>query len=109
MRASFMSLDFGGQADVKACATRRVVTSPQTATVRFNDGAANAKSHASALGLRGKERIEDLVRLLRGLSYAGIADRHQNMPVFSSLRFAVERPRPIHIRPRIDRIHHEIH
>jgi len=34
--------------------------------MRFDDGAADAKSHAGAVGLGSKEGIEDLVRLLRG-------------------------------------------
>jgi hypothetical protein len=32
----------------------------------FNDGAADPKTHAGAMKLRGKERIEDLVRLCEG-------------------------------------------
>jgi len=34
--------------------------------MRFRDGAADAKSHASSMKLRGKERVEDPVRLLPG-------------------------------------------
>ena len=33
--------------------------------MRFNDRAADAKSHAGAVGLGGNKRVEDLVRLLR--------------------------------------------
>jgi len=45
--------------------------------MRFKNGAADAKPHADAVRLGGKEGIEDLVRLLRGKPYAGIADRDQ--------------------------------
>ncbi len=104
-----MLLDFGRQADVKACAPWRVATSPQAAPVRFHDGSANAQSHAGPVSLRGKERIEDLVRLLRRKPGASIADGQQELLVFRSLRFDVELPRPIYILHRIDSIHHEIH
>src|SRR5580704_11479300 len=105
----FMLLDFGRQADVKARAPRRVATSPQAAPVRFHDGSANPKAHTRAVSLRGKERIEDLVYLLRRKPGASIADGQQELVVFRSLRFDVELPRPICIPHRIDGIHHEIH
>jgi hypothetical protein len=64
-----------GKGEIKTCAAGRVVGSPQTAAMRFNNGPADAKSHARAMRLGGKERIKDLIRLLRGKSPAGIADR----------------------------------
>ena len=60
-----MSLDFDGQRQAKARATRRIVGSPQAAAMRFNDGAADSKSHAGAVRFGGKEGIKDLARLLR--------------------------------------------
>src|SRR5580692_9534772 len=72
----FMLLDFGGQADVKAGTTRRVVTRPQATAMRFDDGAADPKSHAGAMKFAGKKGIKDLVRLHRGQSHARVADRH---------------------------------
>jgi len=54
--------------------------------MRFDDGAAGAKSHAGAVRLGSKEGIEDLVCLLPGKPYAGIADRDQKSLVFRSLR-----------------------
>src|ERR1700730_3413376 len=92
--ASFLRLDFGVQGEVKTCAARRVAGSPQAATMRFNDGAADPKSHASAVRFGGKERIEDLVRLL-GQPNASIADGHHNFLVFRSLRLDGELTRPI--------------
>ena len=80
-----MLLDFGRQADVKTRAPRRVATSPQAAPVRFHDGSANAKSHAGPVSLRGKERIENLFRLLCRQPYARIADGQQELLVFRSL------------------------
>ena len=60
-----MGRDRGGQGELKSCAARRVVGSPQPTPVRFNNGAADPQSHARAVSLGGKERIKDLVRLLR--------------------------------------------
>src|SRR5216684_5753318 len=94
---------------MKTGAARRVVGSPQAATMRFDDGTADPKSHAGAVGLSRKERLEDLVRLLRGKSHSGIADSHHNFLVFRSLRFDSELARSIHILHRIDAIKHEVH
>src|ERR1035438_1386184 len=55
----------GEQGELQSCAARRIVGSPQAAAVRFNNGAADPQSHARAVSLGGKERIKDLVRLLR--------------------------------------------
>src|SRR5713226_1720380 len=65
-QTSFVGLGFGGESEMKTCSARSVVGSPQAATMRLHDRAADAKSHAGTLKLRGKERIEDLVRLFRG-------------------------------------------
>ncbi len=83
---SFLCLALGGQGEAKVCAARGVVGSPQAATIRFDDGSADAKSHAGPVGLGGKEGIEDLLRLLRGQPHAGISDGHHNFLVFRSLR-----------------------
>jgi hypothetical protein len=64
LRVSFLCRGFGGQRETKTCAARGVVSSPQAATMRFDDGAADAKSHAGAMGLGSKEGVEDLLRLL---------------------------------------------
>ena len=82
----FMCVDVGGQSKVKTCAARRVVGSPQAAAMRFNDGSADPKPHAGAVLFGRKEGLKDLIRLLRGQPRAGIADRHQDLPVFGSLR-----------------------
>src|SRR5438552_15751172 len=87
LRASFVRLGFDRQGEVEACAARRVVGSPQAATMRFNDGAADPKSHAGPMRFRGKERIKDLVRLLRRQAYAGIADPHHGLLTPRALRF----------------------
>src|SRR6266566_1551762 len=103
-----MCLDFRGKREIKACATRRVVFSPQATAVRFKDGTADAKSHAGAMELGGKEGIKDLVRLLWRKSHAGIADRHQNSLVFRS-RLDREFPRTVYIFHRLNAIDHEVH
>src|ERR1700739_3532596 len=74
------------QRELKNCAARRIVYCPQTAAVRFHDGAADPQSHTRAVGLGGKEGIEDLVRLLRRKAHSGIADRDQHVSILSALR-----------------------
>ena len=69
----FVGRDHGGQSELKRCAARGIADSPQAASVRFNNGAADPESHARAVGLGGKERIKELVRLLRGQIHAGLA------------------------------------
>ena len=59
--------------------------------------------------LRGKEGVEDLVRLLRGQPNAGIADTNHKLLVSRSVRLDGEFARPLHILHRIDAVHHEVH
>jgi hypothetical protein len=50
--------------------------------MRFDDGAADAKSHAGPVSLGSKKGTEDLFRLLWGQAHAGISDGHHNFLVF---------------------------
>src|SRR3979490_309517 len=77
--------------------------------MRFDDGAADGQPHTGPMNLRGEERIEDLVRLLRGQPYAGIADRYHKLLVFRSPRLDGKLARPIHILHRINAITDEVH
>src|SRR5271154_4566239 len=104
-----MSLDIGWQSEVKTRAARRVVLSPQAAAMRFDDVPADAQSHAGAMKLGGKERIENLIRLLRGQPHAGIADGHENFLVIQQARNDEESPRPIYTLHRIDAVHDQVH
>src|ERR1700682_1499338 len=100
----------GGQGELKGCAARRIVGSPQTAAVRFNNGAADPQSHARAVSLGGKERIKELVYLLRWQPRAGIADRDEHLTILTTaLRLDGELARPIHSLHRINAVHHEVH
>src|SRR6267143_111938 len=101
--------DRGRQGELKSCAARRIVGSPQAAAVRFNNGAADPQSHARAVSLGGKERIEDLVCLLRWNPHARIADRDQHLTILTALRLDVELARHLHILHRVDAVHHEVH
>src|SRR6266404_9067249 len=94
---------------MKTGSARRVVGSPQTAAMRLNDGPADGESHTRAVRLGGKERLENLVPLLRGQTHSAISDGHQNLLVFRSLRFDSELARPMHILHRIHAIEHEVH
>ena len=77
--------------------------------MRFNDGAADGQTHTGAMRLRGKEGMEDLVRLLWRQSHSGIADGHHNLFMFRSLRVNGELAWPIHILHRIDAVSDEVH
>src|SRR3979411_3545445 len=77
--------------------------------MRCNDGTADGQSHTGPENLRGKKRIEDLVRLLRGQPYAGIADGDHKLLVFRSPRLDGKLARPIHIVHRINAVTDEVH
>src|ERR1700674_3905654 len=77
--------------------------------MRFNDRAADPKSHPGAVSLGGKEGIENLVRLLRGQPHTGIANRHHYLFAIGTPRVDGKLARPIHIFHRVDAIHHEVH
>ena len=49
--------------------------------MRLDDRPADGEPHADAVILRREERAEDLVRLLRRQSHAGVADRDQQVTV----------------------------
>src|SRR3981081_1991506 len=55
----------GRQREIKTRAARWVGPRPQAPAVRLDDRAADGQPHTGAVGLRGKERFEDLVRLRR--------------------------------------------
>src|SRR5229473_4032096 len=104
-----MGLGFGRESEMKTCPARRVVGSPQAATMRFNDRAADPQPHTGALNLRSEECIKDLVCLLRRQSHAGIADRQHDLLVFRSLRFDCEIPCPLHFLHCINAVDDEVH
>src|SRR5258708_28876374 len=77
--------------------------------MRCNDGTADGQSHTGPVDLRGKKRIEDLVRLLRWKPYAGIADADHKLLVFRSPRLDGKLARPIRILHRINAVTDEVH
>src|ERR1700716_3696845 len=77
--------------------------------MRCKDGTADGQSHTGSVNLRGKKRIEDLVRLLRGQPYAGIADGDHKLLVFRSPRLDGKLARPLHILHRINAVTDEVH
>src|SRR6266403_3957322 len=97
-----------GQGEVKSCTARRIIDSPQEATVRFNYGAADLQSHPRSLSLGCKERIKNLVCLLRREPHTGIADRDKHLTIPIPLRLDGELARAVRILHRIDIIHHEV-
>src|SRR5467141_3219616 len=77
--------------------------------MRCNDGTADGQSQTGSVNLRGKKRIEDLVRLLRGQPYAGVADGDHKLLVLRSPRLDSKLARPIHIVHRINAVTDEVH
>src|SRR5256885_6093912 len=66
-----------GQSEMKTCAPFRVCGGPQTAAMRFDDGAADWESHTGTMRFRSKECAKYLFGLLRWQSNPRITDRHQ--------------------------------
>src|SRR5882724_6956667 len=88
---------------------RSVVRSPQATAMRFNDRAADRQSHAGPMKLGSKERIEDLIRLLRGQPHSDIANGDQQFTLLSLLRLDRKFPSGVHFLHSIDAIKYEIH
>src|SRR5208282_5522544 len=65
--------------------------------------------HAGAMKLGGKERIENLIGLLRGQAHAGIADGYEDFLVFQQPRINGELPCSIHALHRINAVHDQVH
>ena len=77
--------------------------------MRFHNGSADAKSHASAMGFGGKEGIEDLIHLLCRQPDARIADRHHKLLILPSLRLDGELTSARDSLHSIDAVEHEVH
>src|ERR1700740_769829 len=67
-------LDSGRQSEVERRPPSVVGCGPQTATKRFNNGAADRQSHSAAFWFGGKECVENLFCFLGGQSHTCIAD-----------------------------------
>src|SRR5438552_1301730 len=93
---------------MKTCTPRGVIGSPQTAAMRFHDGAADTKSHTGTMNFGGEEGIKDLV-CLRRQTHAGIADRYEELLIFSQPRLDGELPDNVHILHCIDAVCDEVH
>ena len=51
----------GGQCELKCCATSRIGTRPQRASVRLDNPPTDGETHTGALHLGGEEGIEDAI------------------------------------------------
>ena len=76
-----MRCERGGQGELKSCAPPGGTGGPQTAAMRLNDRPTDGQPHTSPVILGRKECLEDLIRLLRGQSHTGIADRDQQLTI----------------------------
>jgi hypothetical protein len=77
--------------------------------MRFNDRTDDPQAHAGAVRFGGKERIKNLLLLVRRQAHAGIADRDQHVTILTALRLEGELAGPTHILHRVDAVHHEVH
>ena len=103
-----MRRDRGGQGELKSCAARGVVGSPQASAVRLNDGLADAKPHAGPVNLGGKKCIEYPFRLLRRKPNAGISDGYKKLLVLRQLRLDGKVTRSVYILHGIDTVDDQV-
>jgi hypothetical protein len=73
--------DSGGQGEPKSCTAPGSTAGPQAAAMGLNDRATDGQPHTGPIILGRKEGPENVVRLLRGQSHTGIADRDQQLAI----------------------------
>src|SRR2546430_272778 len=98
----------GGQGELKGCATGGVSVGPQAATMRLNDRPTDGQPHTRPVILGRKECPEDLVRLLRGQSHTGIADRDQQLTI-ADFRLDGKLTSATRFLHGVDAVEHEVH
>jgi hypothetical protein len=74
-----MGRDRSGQGELKRCTAPGSAGGRQAAAVRLDVRTADGQPHTSPVISGRKDCIEDLFRLLRGKSHAGITDRDQQL------------------------------
>src|SRR5467141_4618706 len=100
--------DRGRQGELKGCATGGVSVGPQAAAMRLNDRPTDGQPHTSPVILGRKECREDLVRLLRGQSHTGIADRDQQLTI-ADFRLDSKLTSATRFLHGVDAVEHEVH
>src|SRR6202030_3580783 len=97
-----------GQSELKSCTSPGGTGGPQVPAMRLNDRPTDGQAHTSPLILGRKECFEDLFRLLRWQSHAGIADRDQHLTVVS---FRLDGKLTLFSRALhgVDTVEHEVH
>src|ERR1700739_4620911 len=98
-----------GKGELKSCAATMGSGRRQAPTMRLNDRPADAKPHTGAVCFSRKERIEDILRHLRGEPYARITQRNKNLLALISLRLDGELSCSIDFLHRFDAIDEQIH
>src|SRR5262245_55810006 len=83
--------------------------SPQSAPMGLKNGTANGEPHAHAAGLRGIERVKDLVPCVRVKTYARIFNRSLHVVCINIPSHDDQFSRPlIYTAHRFDRIHDQV-
>src|ERR1700680_4895773 len=100
--------DRGGQGELKSCTPPGGAGGPQAAAIRLNDRPTDGQPHTSPIILGRKKCPEDLVRLLRGQSHAGIADRDQHLSI-AGFRLNGKLTSASRFLHGIDAVEHEVH
>src|SRR6266404_1769991 len=100
--------DRDGQGEPKSCAPPGGTGRPQAAAMRLDDRATDGQPHTGPVILGSKECPEDLVRLLRGQSHTGIADRDQQLTI-AGFRLDGKLTSATRFLHGIDAIKHEVH
>src|ERR1700722_8603386 len=76
--------------------------------MRFNDGAADSKSHASAMKFGGEECVKDPVWSL-GKAHASVTYRYCNLLLFRSLRLDHKLAPSVHLFHCLNAVDDEVH
>src|SRR5258705_3032363 len=100
--------DCSGQSELKSCTLPGGTGGPQAAAMRLDDRATDGQPHTGPVILGSKECVEDLVRLLRGQSHTGIADRDQQLTI-AGFRLDGKLTSATRFLHGIDAIKHEVH
>ena len=74
-----MRLSFDGKSEMESCARPLIGGGPHSPSVRLHDRAGNGQTHTRPLWLRRMKRIKNPFGTFRRQSYAGIADRNDQL------------------------------
>src|ERR1700751_29343 len=82
---------------------------PQTASMRFDNRAADWQPHPCTMSLRGEEHAEDLFGLMGRQTHASIADRNEQLAFIDSPRMDGKFTCCVYVLHRVNAIEHKVH